>query len=452
MLSKIQSFLKTILGNQLDDKLKNYFLTGAYKSFLLQISIAALTFLTGLAIARLAGDHDFGVYTIVFTWISVLSVGATLGLDDLLLKVLPVFQKEKQTNQLLSALLWANIRGLIASIIVAITLLILIYNGFLPSLLEYKEYFLWAVWVIPAFVLMHINQAALRAVGQIGRGQLAEKFIQPLAFAILLLAIFIGAGYLDDYTATIARTGSFFITLSVALLLLYKFIRPLKNKFNYQSDKTWTTTTLYMGGASLLLILSTRLDIIMLGFSKVSEAEVGYYNAAVKFTDIAMIPYAVLYTVAAPMFARLYAEGDKLKLQQFFTRTTAIICILITAVLLGLLLFGDWALALFGSNFTEGYTALTILCLSKWLHAFFGPLNYLLLMVGEGKGVVIGLLVSVCTAILLHYLWIPLAGINGAAWATCISLLVYELLLGYFAFTKAGLIPTVFAAFLSKKE
>ena len=61
MIQRFQALLNKSLGTQLDDKFKHYFLSGAYKSLLLQIAIAGLTFLTSLLIARLAGEEDAGV-------------------------------------------------------------------------------------------------------------------------------------------------------------------------------------------------------------------------------------------------------------------------------------------------------------------------------------------------------------------------------------------------------
>jgi len=66
----INGAFQQLLGKELDAKIKNYFLTGAYKSIIMQGSIALLTFFTALFIARVTGDTGFGIYTTVFTWIS----------------------------------------------------------------------------------------------------------------------------------------------------------------------------------------------------------------------------------------------------------------------------------------------------------------------------------------------------------------------------------------------
>ncbi len=104
----INDLFYRLLGKELDDKIKTYFVAGAYKSILLQGAIAVLTFCTALFIARVTGDKGFGVYTTVFTWVSIISVAATLGLDDLVLKKLPVYRDNKAFSKIKGLLSWAN--------------------------------------------------------------------------------------------------------------------------------------------------------------------------------------------------------------------------------------------------------------------------------------------------------------------------------------------------------
>ena len=111
-IKHINDLFYKLLGKDLDHKIKAYFVGGAYKSLLLQGAISVLTFSTVLFIARVTGDKGFGVYTTVFTWISIISVAATLGLDDLILKMFPVYNEHKTFSKIKGLLSWANILGL----------------------------------------------------------------------------------------------------------------------------------------------------------------------------------------------------------------------------------------------------------------------------------------------------------------------------------------------------
>lgn len=452
LFNYINAVLQQLLGKELDAKIKHYFLTGAYKSIIMQGSIALLTFFTALFIARVTGDKGFGVYTTVFTWISIISVGATLGLDDLMLKQLPIYYENKRLNKIKGLLSWANILGLSFGLFCAVILLFLAQFPSIEVLHRYGNYFFWAVWVIPLFVLMHINQAALRGLHFFGWGQFAEKVVQPFAFFVMLLLFYALQNYnLTDEHAILARTISFLITAIVALFLLLKFTALYRNNEAQYEANQWWKSCRYFAVTSLLYVVNTRIDILFLSMYQIPEAEIGYYNAALKLSDMALIPFAVLYTVTAPMFSTLYASNKLDELQQFFTKTTRLACLIITFILLILVFGGEWILTLFGAPFKAGYDILLILCVTKFVHVFVGPVNYLLMMVNLEREVTWILLFSVLITMLLHMYWIPLYGIEGAGYATLVGLLIFEFLVSWLAYKRAGIVPTVLGRFFFRK-
>lgn len=451
--SWLHQWLRKLLGAALDDKLKQYFLSGAYKSIVMQGVIAVLTFGTALFIARVTGEEGFGVYTIVFTWIAIISVGATLGLDDLVLKQLPVYQERQQSALIYGLLQWVNKWGLLVGIGTALAVLWIARYSNINGLSNYWEYYQWAVWVIPLFVLMHINQASLRALGFLGRGQIAEKVVQPFSFlGLLLLFWLLYRQDLTDMEAVIARVGSFAITALVALYLLVNMTKSYKTATPEQEAKKWRGSSRYFAFTSLLYIINTRIDIVFLGFYQVPEAEIAYYNAALKLSDIALIPFAVLYTVTAPMFSKLYVAKRLDDLQEFYTKTTRLSFLVIAIILLLLIIGGDWLLSLFGANFIKGYPILLVLCGVKLLHVFVGPANYLVMMIDLERAATWILLSSVLFTIGLHYYLIPIYAGIGAAWATFGGLLLFELLLTTLLYYKSGIFPTILGNIWRKKK
>ncbi|MGH1336313.1 MAG: oligosaccharide flippase family protein [Aureispira sp.] len=452
-ISFFHDWLRQRLGADLDDKLKQYFLSGAYKSIVMQGAIALLTFGTALFIARVTGEEGFGVYTTVFTWIAIASVGATLGLDDLALKQLPIYEEQQQPALIHGLLRWSNCWGLLVGIGVALSLLLLANYTAINGLSNYRVYYQWAVWVIPLFVLMHINQASLRALGFLGRGQVAEKVVQPLSFFIALVIFWLYAGQdLSDKQAVIARVCSFVITALVAFYLLIKVWKPYKQTLPEQETKKWWGSSRYFAFTSLLYIVNTRIDIVLLSFYEVGEAEIAYYNAALKLSDMALIPFAVLYTVTAPMFSKLYAAKRLDDLQEFYTKTTRLSFLVIAFILLVLVLGGHWFLGLFGAGFVQGYPILLLLCGVKLLHVFVGPANYLVMMIDLEREATWILLTSVLVTVLLHHYLIPTYAGMGAASATFIGLLLFEVLLIGLTYSKSGIMPTILGRFSKRKK
>lgn len=444
-LHRINTILHQILGKELDSKIKSYFLSGAYKSILAQAAITLLTFFIALFIARVTGDKGFGVYTTVFNWIGIISVVAVLGLDDLILKQLPIYNSNNEQAKTNGLLIWANKTGLIGGILGAGGLLILAYCTPIHGLCEYKTHYLWAVWAIPLFVFMHIYQATLRASKMLGWGQFAEKVVQPMAFFFLLLLFyFLQNWQLTDYDAIITRTISFVVTALCALFLVKKYLPENTAEIPQYEISKWWGNCQYFAMTTLLYALNTRIDILFLGLYQIPEEQIAYYNAALKLSEMALIPYAILYTVTAPMYSQLYSERKMDELQLFFTKTTRLTFIIVLPILLVLILCGTFFLGLFGESFREAYPLLLILCLTKLIHVFVGPVNYLMMMVNLEKEATIALLISVFVTIVLHSFLIPIYSALGAAYATLLGLLVFEILICWFTYRKSGISPTIF--------
>ena len=245
---------------------------------------------------------------------------------------------------------------------------------------------------------------------------------------------------------------SFIVTALVALYLLIKIWKPYQQVVPKEETKKWWGSSRYFAFTSLLYIVNTRIDIVLLSFYEVAEAEIAYYNAALKLSDMALIPFAVLYTVTAPMYSKLYAAKRLDDLQEFYTKTTRLSFLIIAAILLVLVLGGHWFLGLFGAGFVQGYPILLILCGVKLLHVFVGPANYLVMMIGLEREATWILLTSVLVTIYLHHLLIPAFAGVGAALATLIGLLLFELLLIGLTYYKSGIMPTILGRLSKSKK
>ncbi|MCH2043473.1 MAG: polysaccharide biosynthesis C-terminal domain-containing protein [Saprospiraceae bacterium] len=448
--------LHRVLGKELDAKLRSFFLNGAYKSLFMQLALSALTLITTIIIARLAGDSGFGIYSLVFTWISVLGVAAVFGTDDLLQKILPIHKSKKNFPKLKGGWIWANQLVLLGGGALTLVFALVVNFGQVKGLSNYAFYYNLALPVVICFALMHTNQAALRAMGNFGIGQLAEKIIQPLAFIVVLGLWYFLATVVLDVDVILARTISFVVAVVAALgLVVYHLWLKYKTIQAEYEYKTWTKSCLYFAAISTLYFLNTRLDILFLGFFEINPKEIAYYNVALKFTDLILIPFLVVCTVTMPMFAELYANAAQQKLQHLYTRVTQLVTVVVGLGALVLAIFGEFFLNWYGTTFQEGYQVLLILTVVKIIHVVVGPANLLLMMIGFEKAVAAVLALSVIVTALLHYTFIPIWGTAGAAWASLIGLCVFELGVSWVAWRKARIWTSVLGrslSLLSKKN
>lgn len=440
----IKAFIKLFFVTDINSKLNSKFLKASLGSFLLQFILSLLTFVTTIVIARISGDKGFGIYSLVFTWVTVISSLALFGYDDLALKQISIYKSKNQYSEIKSFIYFGLKNILFLSIITTILYIVFCFFVPLPGIYDYRFFHIIAAVSIPFFALVFFLQSVLKGFGLITSGQIAEKLVQPLSFIIIVIFYYTLGFEVNDFIAIIFRVISFVIAGFFVVILILKYLYKIhKFEFVYLDSHVWNKSLLYFCLSTLLFSLNSRVDIIFLGLYSVSPEEIAYYNVALKFSDIALIPFLVLSTVSTPIFASMYYEKKLDALQKFYTMITRVGFTIVCLVIIVFIVFGPFFLSWYGNNFQSAYTVLVLLSISKLVHVFVGPANYLLSMTGNEKQVTNALVLSVMLTIILDVILIPLFSLTGAAYASIGGLIFYDFYLAYIGFKKTGIYFTI---------
>jgi O-antigen/teichoic acid export membrane protein len=440
----IKSLKKRLLDSETIFKLKPKFLKAYLGSFLLQFILSLLTFVTTIVIARISGDKGFGIYSLVFTWVTVISSLALFGFDDLALKQISIYKSKNQFSEIKSFLYWGTKNLLFFSALIAFSYIIFCYLVPLPGIYEYRIFHIIAAFSIPFFTLVFFLQSVLKAFGLITIGQLSEKLIQPLSFIIIVICYYLFGFEVNDFAVILFRVISFILASIFVIFLIFVKLKSIyKSKLVKLESHIWNKSLLYFCLSTLLFSLNSRVDIIFLGLYSISPEEIAYYNVALKFSDIALIPFLVISTVSTPIFASMFHENKLDALQNFYTMITRIGFLIVFLIIVVFVSLGPFFLSWYGNNFQSAYTVLVLLCISKLVHVFVGPANYLLSMTGNEKHVTNALIFSVILTIMLDLILIPFFSLNGAAYASIGGLIFYDFYLAYIGFKKTGINFTI---------
>ena len=74
-------------------------------AFGLRLIYTGLTFLTSILLARVLGTTGFGTYTYAVVWAFLLSVPATMGFDNFIVREIAVYQTQS---------FWGLMRGILS--------------------------------------------------------------------------------------------------------------------------------------------------------------------------------------------------------------------------------------------------------------------------------------------------------------------------------------------------
>lgn len=181
--------------------------------------------------------------------------------------------------------------------------------------------------------------------------------------------------------------------------------------------------TLSRGGA----VLFDRVDVFMVGFFLGSSA-VGIYTISILLASVLIIPLSGFNQLFPPVASRLYADGDEETLEQVYASVTrwAITASLLLA--LALLVYRREALAIFGEEFTQGATVLSLFLVGQFVNVLVGPSNDLLTMTDHQYVVMVNHWTFGILNVAMNYVFIQEFGLIGAALATASILAALNLL------------------------
>ena len=177
---------------------------------------------------------------------------------------------------------------------------------------------------------------------------------------------------------------------------------------------------MWVSGVAFLAMSST--DTLLLE-AWMGDAEVGVYRLALRLAAFITFTQFAINAMATPMFRALHVQQDRPALQRLLGQIARTNFLLSTPILLLLLFFPDAVLGWFGEEFggRDARALLAILGVAGWVNANCGPVLNLLNMTGWERVVNRVILASAVLNLLLNLWWIPLWGLQGAAWATAVS-------------------------------
>ena len=173
----------------------------------------------------------------------------------------------------------------------------------------------------------------------------------------------------------------------------------------------------------------------MIGIFK-AEVEVGIYNVALKLAMTTGIVLASVNSIVAPKLSETFNNYKVDEFQKLIKQSTRIIFFSTLPILIILFLLPEFLLSFFGAEFTIAKNTLLILLVGQVGNAMSGSVGYILQMTGNEKLFQNILTLALLLNIVLNFLLIPKYGIIGAAIASSMSLVFWNLTSVFFIYKK----------------
>lgn len=424
------------LGNRLgglsqDTGLKGKLLKGGIGSIGLKVSGTFLTLLTAIVLARTLGPEQYGIYAYVMALVSLLSLPALFGLPPLVVRETAKAHAHEQWGVMRGIWRWGSSLTTVLTLVIAVGALIAVWLlGDRFSELQIKTMF-WGVLLVPLMTLGQLRGAALRGLQKVVQGQFPEMVVKPLLFVAFVVVLVWQQVQLSASSAMAMQVLATLLAFIVGAWLLWQ-ARPegvREKPAVVMQGKTWMKSALPLALTSALMMLNQNADIIMIGWYA-SSSDVGIYRVAVQGGLLVVFGLQSMNMVIGPYFARFYATHEKARLQKLATTSARVILAMTLPAVVLFLFWGEQVITLvFGDEFVGAALPLAIISIGQLMNAGFGSVGLILGMTGHERETTKGVAVATLTNVVLNMLLIPKYGINGAAFATAVTLFAWNVLL-----------------------
>ena len=335
---------------------------------------------------------------------------------------------------------------------ILITLAFFIFKNWFLSLYNADDQLIMRRFfsIFPLLTLLMVALSWLSSYLQ----SIQKNALQNLAQEILFRIAYIGL--IVCYGMKWLNFGQFIWLFLAAWLvpvgyLLFIALRVGKLQFsrNISLPKSEIREIVRFSGYHMLTAVSTvlifQLDAILLGpLATNGLAAVAVYSVATLAISMLRNPTRVIATTAVPSFSRAYKEGNLRELSRLFDRS----CVNMQIIALGM-----FAFILLDIDFIqqvvalvkEGYGSikwLIIILMIGQMADMISGFNYQILSVSKyyrfNFWISVGLLALVFA---LNYIFIQDFGIYGAAWATTIGMVVFNIVKSWFVWKKFKMQP-----------
>ncbi len=430
--------------NKIKNKINNdihlkELLKGSSIAFVLRIVGIIAGYIFTLLITRGYGAEAMGVFALSFTLLQISSVIGRLGMDTALLRFVAEYSSQGKWEIVKDV--YKKAIKLVLPFSVLLSALVFFLSPYIaeymfkkPHLTPYFQ--IVSIGIVP-FVLLYIHAESLRGLKKIKE----YMFLQQVGIFIIASIIL---GTLTLYMSSLQTSinlnklpitvyiFSVFILSVIAYFIWKKYTKkePSQSEKKVPAQKGLSYS--YILSVSIPMLFSSSLalimgwtDTIMLGIFR-TEEEVGIYNVALKISMITSITLMAINTIAAPKFAEFWGKGDIKGLAKVAQQSTKLIFWTSFPILLVFLIFPKPILGIFGKEFKAGAIALMILTVGQFVNAAAGSVGYILQMTGHQKFHQNVILIGALLNTILNYLLIPIYGIIGAAVASAVSMIFWN--------------------------
>lgn len=419
----------------LEDKSLKEIITKSGGYFFLRILGFFFSYLFAYIITHKLGKDVYGLVTLAFSFLMILSVISRFGLDINLMRI--ISQKGLHANKK------TYIKSIITSTIIGLCLAVIVYcsanviSNKIFKKPEFESYLEWVAFTIPIWSIILINSSIFRGLKLNFLYAFFNSFGRFFFSALILILFLFGFKSDNPHYAIIAHFLGLVLLLIGSFVFIVKYfktkpsVKPTKESTFYSFLRT--STPMFM--STSIIILLAWLDKMFLGYFT-NEDDIAIYDISIRIAALIGFTLEALNSILIPKISEAFGKNDFERMQKEITFSAKLNFYISSVLFIVILCFSKFILNIFSNEFIIGQTVLVICCFGQLINSFSGPVGNILQMTGHHKLftkiMAVALFINICLNIIL----IKLYGMEGAAIAMVVSLVFWNFTSSFYIYKK----------------
>ena len=394
-----------------------------------------LAFGLAVVVTRIVGARGAGVFFAAVAVFTILSNITELGADTGIVRFIARLREQGRHGDL-RPLVWVALVPAVA-VATVVGIATVVWAEPIAEVLSRSDPADVATYLrifgpfIPLATAATVALAGTRGFGTMRPFVAIQSIATPALKPVLILLAAIGGLTVAGLALGWAIPEAF--ACVAALVILVRRVRRVQGRDEAPSTsigalaKEFWAFSAPRGVAAAFQITIIWFDLLLLSHLR-DATEVGIYGAASRAVTIGTFALQAIRLAIAPQISRLLARGDRAEAQTVYQTATWWLIVVSWPLFLSLAVFGPALLGVFGPGFDEGATALAILSMAMLVNLGTGNVTVVLLMGGKSSWNLLNTAVALALNVGLNLILIPRFGMEGAAIAWAVSIIVDNLM------------------------
>jgi len=389
------------------------------------------------------GDVQFGVTRLLLSGSLIAAQFAHLGMGNVTYRFFPQFEdRESGHHGFMRLLIGVPFIGFLITVGAFYLFRDSIGIAYATTSPVFVEYNWFMIPLVGFHLYFNVFDAWLRSMYRTVAGSLLREVVLRLFQTLSVIAYWLG--WLDFHSFIIAFTATHAIaTLILAGWTIHVGAFQLGKMYSTPEEGTNKEIGVYatyaiLGGISSMAVMNV--DLLMVG-AYLGEAKAGYYAIAFFIGTFISIPERSLTKISYPVISQAFKDQDFDLIKRIYQKTSLNQLIIGLLILIGIWVNMNNAVKIIPGGFEEAKYVMVIICFAKLVDMATGANSVILL---NSPWYRFDLSLNVMLLILTigtNMLLIPKLGLNGAAIASLVTIVIYNVVKLIYIKHKMGIQP-----------